>query len=92
MHICEIIIGLPGCAEAATPAGVLAQGLVSLAGRAGGRAGGLAAAAAAGTGTEKTVPFTTADKRQALVLQRRADASVARRRSLRLDTPFVRRR
>lgn len=55
---------LPGLAEAGAPAGVLAQGLVSRAGRAGGRTGGLAAA-----GTEKAgaVPFTTADKRQKLV-------------------------
>lgn len=57
---------LPGCAEAGAPAGVLAQGLVSRAGRAGGRTVGLAVAAA---GTEKAgaVPFTTADKRQKLV-------------------------
>lgn len=60
---------LPGCAGAGAPAGVLAQGLVSRAGRAGGRTefwtGGLAVAAA----TEKAgaVPFTTADKRQKLV-------------------------
>lgn len=52
---------LPGCAEAGIPAGVLAQGLVSRAGRAGGRTGGLAVAAAA---TEKAgaVPFTTSDR------------------------------
>ncbi len=57
---------LPGCAEAGAPAGVLAQGLVSRAGRAGGITGGLEVA---GTGTEKAgaVPFTTADKREELV-------------------------
>lgn len=66
-------VSLPGCAEAeaGAPAGVLAQGLVSRAGRAGARAGGLAAAAttAAAAATEKAgaVPFTTADKRQMLV-------------------------
>lgn len=49
---------LPGCAEAGATAGVLAQGLVSRAGRAGGRTGGLTAVAA----TEKAgaVPFTGA--------------------------------
>lgn len=59
---------LPGCAEAGAPPGVLAQGLVSRAGRAGGRTGGLevtAAEADAAAVTEKAgaVPFTTADKR-----------------------------
>lgn len=55
---------LPVCSEAGAPAEVLAQGLVSRAGRAGGRTGGLAAA---GTGKAGAVPFTTADKRQKLV-------------------------
>lgn len=71
---------LPGCAEAGAPTGVLAQGLVSRAGRAGGRTGGLAvaAAAAAATATEKAgaVPFTTANKRQKLV---QASSCVGRR-------------
>lgn len=55
---------LPVCSEAGAPAEVLAQGLVSRAGRAGGRTVGLAAA---GTGKAGAVPFTTADKRQKLV-------------------------
>lgn len=50
----------PGCAEAGAPAGFLAQGLVSRAGRAGGRTGGLAAGAAAATEKAGLVPFTGA--------------------------------
>ena len=67
--VASLKCSLPGCAEAGAPAGVLAQGLVSRAGRAGGSTGGLAVAAAAAAGTEKAgaVPFTTADKRQKLV-------------------------
>lgn len=42
------------------PAGVLDQGLVSRAGRAGGSTGGLAVTAA--TGKTVAVPFTTADR------------------------------
>lgn len=69
---------LPGWAEAGAPAGALAQGLVSRAGR----AGGLAAAT-----TEKAgdVPFTTAEQKQKLVRARGsagADRSFVRRAEL----------
>lgn len=55
---------LPVCAEAVAPAGLLAHGLVSRAGRAGGRTEGLAVVAAGKAGV---VPFTKANKRQKLV-------------------------
>lgn len=56
---------LPGWAAAGGPAGFVAQGLVSLAGRAGCRTKGLAAGAAEKAGM---VPFTKANKRQKLML------------------------
>lgn len=64
LDLASLMCCLPGCAEGGTPAGVLVQGLVSRAGRAGGRTGGLAAAAAEKAGD---APFTTADRRQTLV-------------------------